>query len=47
MEESLVERLTEDSTGEDAIEGSSEIVWTTNGTATVQVAVGELAAVWC
>ena len=47
MEESSVERLTEDGTEEDIIEGSSEIAWTTEGTATVQVAVEELVAVWC
>ena len=45
LEESLVERQTEESTGEGMIEGSSERAWTTEGAATVQVDVEELAAV--
>ena len=47
MEESSVERHTEESTGEGIIEGSSERAWTTEGAATVQVDVEELAAAFC
>ena len=47
LEESSVERQTEESTGEGVIEGSSEGAWTTEGTATAQVDVEELAAACC
>ena len=47
LEESSVERQTDESTGEGIIEGSSERAWTTEGAATVQVDVEELAAAFC
>ena len=44
LEESSVERQTEESTGEGVIEGSSEGAWMTEGTATARVDVEELTA---